>query len=94
MRDRPVAEIWTFTRDNHATGEIRTRNSSKRSVADPAFDRSAKQMGCFEKCWKLTACEKGKSAECVDMKRKTVYTLCVTVLSWLVKDTGSWAACF
>jgi hypothetical protein len=25
--------------------------------------------------------QKGKNADCVDMKKKTVYTLCVTVLS-------------
>jgi hypothetical protein len=30
---------------------------------------------------KLQFRQKGKNADCVDMKRKTVYTLCVTVLS-------------
>jgi hypothetical protein len=38
--------------------------------------------------------QKSKNASCADMIKKTVYTLCVTVLSQLVKNTGSGAACF
>jgi hypothetical protein len=36
---------------------------------------------------------KGKNAGCVDTIKRAVYTLCVSVLFKLVKDTGSGAVC-
>jgi hypothetical protein len=36
--------------------------------------------------------QNGRNADCVDMIKTTVYTLCVTVLSRLVKYTGSWGS--
>ena len=37
--------------------------------------------------------QNGKNAKYVDMIKRTVYTFNVTVLFYLVKDTGSVAAC-
>jgi hypothetical protein len=47
-------------------------------------------LACGLTCTNLDT-QKNKNADCVDMIKRTVYTLCVTVLSWLVKDTGSGA---